>query len=417
VLKPTLVTLEEAREATLAEASPLPAEPVELRRALGRVAAVPVRAGADVPSFDNSAMDGYAVRAADAAGAGLHTPAELELAGESRAGHPADIALEPGRAIAISTGAMIPSGADSVVRIEDTERRDGRILIMCPPENGLNVRRAGEDLAAGEEAIGAGTPLGAAELGVLASLGRAIVDCHRRPTVSVLATGDELVPPEEQLTTGQIHDTNSFSVTALASLAGGLVKPPTRVGDTEQAVDSALAGALDADVAIVCGGVSVGAHDHVRDALANHGVEQRFWGVGLKPGRPTWFGVRDGGGLAFGLPGNPVSAMVTFQLFVRPVLLRLQGLEEDPDRTTAILDEPYPKKPGRAHAIRCRLRLGDDGWHVRPTKAQGSHVLSSMLGADCLAILPTDGESLEAGSRVEIAVLPATPLRGRMAAG
>jgi molybdopterin molybdotransferase len=414
MLKPTLVTVEEAREAVLAEASALPTEPVELDRALGRVLAEPLAAAVDVPAFDNSAMDGYAGRASDVKGASVHAPVELELVGESRAGHPAERSVGRGQAIAISTGAMLPAGADCVVRLEDTEQRDGRVLIMSAPEPGLNVRRAGEDLGAGEAALAEGTLLGPAEVGVIASVGRAEVDCHRRPTVSVLGTGDELRAPGDELEPGQIHDTNSHSVSALAALAGGLVNRPGWAGDTEAEVSDALAGALSADVAIVCGGVSVGAHDHVRTALAALGVEQRFWGVALKPGRPTWFGVREGGGLVFGLPGNPVSAIVTFLLFARPALLALAGHEADPERTTAVLDEPYPKRPGRAHAVRCRLSLAEDGWHARPTKDQGSHVLSSMIGADCLAFLPTEAESLDAGSRVEVMLLPKPPLRGKM---
>jgi molybdopterin molybdotransferase len=417
VLRPTLVTVEEARRAVLTEAHSLSAEPVGLDGALGRVIAEPVIAVADVPSFDNSAMDGYAVRASDTTGAGGHTPVELDLVGESRAGHPCERPLDRGEAIAISTGAMVPSGADSVVRLEDTQSRDGQVLIQSAPEPGLNIRCAGEDLHAGESAISPGTVIGPAELGVVASLGRPSVSCHRRPVVSILSTGDELRAPEQPLSPGQIHDTNSYSVTALAILAGAIVRPPATAGDTRAEVNDGLAGVLAADITIVCGGVSVGAHDHVRPALAELGVEERFWGVALKPGRPTWFGVRDGGGLVFGLPGNPVSAIVTFLLFVRPALLSLAGRDEDSERTAAVLDEDYPKQPGRTHAVRCRLRLAEDGWHVRPTKAQGSHVLSSMLGADCLAFLPTESASLEAGAMVEIALLPKTPLRGKMANG
>ena len=323
--RPALITAEEARQAVLAQVSALPAEPVELGRAAGRVLAEPVAAPADVPAFDNSAMDGYAMRAEDGSAANVDAPLELELVAESRAGRPADLPVDRGQAIAISTGAKLPAGADCVVRIEDTEQRERRVLILDAPVPGLNVRRAGEDLSAGEVALAGGTVLGPAELGVIASVGRAQVVCHRRPAVAVLSTGDELRPPGGDLGPGQIHDTNSHSVAALAALAGGLVSPPGWAGDTETEVNDALAPALAADVAIVCGGVSVGAHDHVRPALTALGVEERFWGVALKPGRPTWFGVREGGGLVFGLPGNPVSAIVTFLLFVRPALLALAG--------------------------------------------------------------------------------------------
>jgi len=415
MLKPSLVTIEQARSAVLAEAHPLPGEAVPLRRALGRVSAEEVRADAPVPPFDNSAMDGYALRADDAAGASQQAPIELPLVGESSAGHPWARPLSGGQAVAISTGASLPAGADSVVRLEDTERRNGRVAVLAAPEVGLNVRRAGDDLAAGAVALETRTVLGSAELGVLASVGRDSVTCHRRPSVSVLVTGDELVDPGEALAPGQIHDANSHTVPALARLAGGVVTSVERVEDDRAAVRRALGRALAADVSIICGGVSVGPHDHVRAGLSELGVGERFWGVALKPGKPTWFGVQETGGLLFGLPGNPVSAMVTFLLLARPALLALGGVAESPLRTTAILDQPYPKRPGRAHAVRCRLTLAEDGWHVRPTKEQGSHVLSSMLGADCLALIPTEAEALEAGTRVEIELLPEAPLAGEVA--
>ncbi len=415
MLKPTLVTVEEALDAVLDAVQALPVEPVPIEAALGRVAAEEVRAVSPVPPFDNSAMDGFAVRAEDVATASPQAPVELPLVGESRAGRPSDRPVEAGEAVAISTGALLPDGADSVVRLEDTERDASRVRILRSPEVGQNVRRAGEDLREGEVAIESGRVLGPAELGVLASVGRGSLDCHRRPTVAVLVTGDELTDPEEPLAAGQIHDTNSHAVPALARLAGAQVTSIERVADEEHAVRSALEKALGADVVVVSGGVSVGPHDHVRPALADLGVEQRFWGVALKPGRPTWFGTQDPSGLVFGLPGNPVSAMVTFLLLVRPALLSLAGARENSLRSAAVLDEPYPKSPGRAHAIRCRLRLTDDGWHVRPTKDQGSHVLSSMLGADCLALIPTDAASLDAGARVEIELLPDPPLAGEVA--
>jgi molybdopterin molybdotransferase len=415
MLKTSLLTVEAAREAVLAETRALPPEPVSIERALGRVSAEEVRAESPIPPFDNSAMDGYAVRARDVATAAPHTPVDLALVGESRAGRPWERSLAEGEAVAISTGGVLPSGADSVVRLEDTELEDERVLILSAPGVGKNVRHPGEDLRAGEVALEAGALLGPAELGVMASVGRATIACYRRPTVSILVTGDELADPDASLAPGQIHDTNSYTAPALARLAGALVTSLERVEDDEEAVRTALGRALDADLAIVCGGVSVGPHDHVRLALAELGVSERFWGVALKPGRPTWFGVQEAGGLVFGLPGNPVSSMVTFLLFARPALIGMAGLIDDPLRTTASLIERYPKAPGRAQAVRCRLELADDGWRIRPTKEQGSHVLSSMLGADCLAFLPTDAEDLEAGARVEIQLLPKPPLAGEVA--
>jgi molybdopterin molybdotransferase len=410
-----LITVEDARAMVLAELSALPTESVPIDLAHGRVNAEEVRAASPVPPFDNSSMDGYALRASDVSTASPDAPVDLPLVGESRAGHPWGGKLVEGQAVAISTGATLPVGADSVVRLEDTRQEDGHVSVLSAPEAGLNVRGAGDDLHEGDVAIEAGALLGPAEIGVLASVGRGAISCHRRPTVSVLVTGDELADAAERLSAGQIHDANSHTIPALARLAGGVVMSVERVEDEAQALRAALQRALDADVAIVCGGVSVGPHDHVRHVLTDLGVAERFWGVALKPGRPTWFGVPEAGGLVFGLPGNPVSAMVTFLLFARPALQALAGAIVSPLRATAILDERYPKAPGRAHAIRCRLRLSDDGWHVQPNRDQGSHVLSSMVGADCLAFIPTAAHSIEAGARVEIELLPETPLAGEVA--
>jgi molybdopterin molybdotransferase len=252
--------------------------------------------------------------------------------------------------------------------------------------------------------LGPGRALGAAELGVAASVGAAALRCPRRPAVSILVTGDELVEPGTALAPGQIRNTNGIAIEALTRDAGAVVARRTTVGDDARATVGALAASLEADVAISTGGVSVGPHDHVKPALEELGVEQVFWGVALRPGKPTWFGTR-GRTLVFGLPGNPVSAMVTFQLFVRPALAALQGADPRSRRAVAALDEPYAKRPGRAHVVRCRLEARDDGWHVRPTKAQGSHVLTSMLDTEALAYLEVERGDVAAGDRVEIEIL------------
>jgi len=396
-----LIDLEAARARVLAAVPErLAAEPVALPRALGRVLADDVVAADDVPGFDNSAMDGFAVRAADTAGA----PVDLPLAGESRAGHPAATPLPPGAAMAISTGAMLPEGADAVVRVEDTAPRDGAVEVRVAVETGRDVRRAGDDVQTGSTVLGAGARLGAAELGVLASVGVAEASCTRRPRVAVLTTGDELVGPGEPRGPGGVRDTNGVSIAALALEAGAELASAARVADEPEATTTALREGLRADVVVACGGVSVGTHDHVKPALEELGVEPAFWGVALRPGKPTWFGTR-GDTLVFGLPGNPVSAMVTFHLFVRPALLALAGAVEPRPTVAAVMDEPYAKAPGRAHAVRCVLEARDDGWHVRPTGPQGSHVLTSMLGADALALLPADRGDVAAGERVDIELL------------
>ncbi len=396
-----LIDLEAARARVLAAVPErLAAEPVALPRALGRVLADDVVAADDVPGFDNSAMDGFAVRAADTAGA----PVDLPLAGESRAGHPAATPLPPGAAMAISTGAMLPEGADAVVRVEDTAPRDGAVEVRVAVETGRDVRRAGDDVQTGSTVLRAGARLGAAELGVLASVGVAEASCTRRPRVAVLTTGDELVGPGEPRRPGGVRDTNGVSIAGLALEAGAELASAARVADEPEATTTALREGLRADVVVACGGVSVGTHDHVKPALEELGVEPAFWGVALRPGKPTWFGTR-GDTLVFGLPGNPVSAMVTFHLFVRPALLALAGAVEPRPTVAAVMDEPYAKAPGRAHAVRCVLEARDDGWHVRPTGPQGSHVLTSMLGADALALLPADRGDVAAGERVDIELL------------
>jgi molybdopterin molybdotransferase len=326
------------------------------------------------------------------------------LVGESRAGAPAQLALGAGEAIRISTGAMVPGGADAVVRVEDTALEGGRVLIEAEVESGRDIRRAGEDIEAGETVLAAGTRIGPAELGVLVSIGLEAVECHRRPRVHVLASGDELLEPGEEMRAGGVRNSNAYTLSALAESAGAEVCGVERVADDREATRVGIAAALGADVVLISGGVSVGEHDHVKGALSDLGVEERFWGVAIKPGKPTWFGTRDGT-LVFGLPGNPVSAMVTFLLLARPALLAMSGADPLRRRTTAKLASDYEKPAGRTHAVRCRMELGEDGWSVEPTGAQGSHILTSMLGADCLALIPAEAEMLRAGERVQVELI------------
>ena len=399
-----LTEIEEARRLVLDRVVPLEAEPVALKDALGRVLAEPVTSADAVPGFDNSAMDGYAVRAADTAGA--NGGARLRVVDESRAGHPAQRRLAEGEAVAISTGAMVPEGADAVVRVEDTDAGSHEVEIRVEVEAGRDIRRAGEDIAAGEAVLAAGDEIGPAEAGVLVSVGRGEVACARRPRVNLLTTGDELQEPGEPLRPGAIRNSNAYSVSGLIRRSGAVLGTVEMVPDDRDATADALARALTGDVVVISGGVSVGPHDHVRPTLGALGAEEVFWGVALRPGKPTWFGLAPSGCLVFGLPGNPVSAMVTFLLFVRPAIRAMLGASPtQADRATAVLDSDYPKQPGRAHVVRCRLELRDDGWHATPTKDQGSHVLTSMLGADALAIIPTTSGTVRSGERVKIELL------------
>ena len=398
-----LISLAEARQLVLAEVRPLPAEDVRVGDALGRVLAEEVTSAHDLPPFDSSAMDGFAV----VAGLG----GELPIVGESRAGQPSDRPLGRGEAIRISTGAEVPTGADAVVPVERTSSADGRVVVP-DTEAGANVRRAGEDVRAGTPVLGAGVELGPAEVAVLTSLGREAVRCGARPRAAIVVTGDELVPPGRPLGPGQIRDSNAAALSAQATRAGARVESVEHAADERAATTAALEGALRAaDVVCISGGVSVGEHDHVKASLAELGAEERFWGVALKPGKPTWFGTA-GQTLVFGLPGNPVSAMVTFHLLARPALRALAGANPSETRAQAILDAPVRRSAGREQAVRCRLRAGDDGWHVAPTKEQGSHVLTSMLGAGALAMIPPGEGEVAAGERVDVELLQRGTLSG-----
>ena len=392
-----LIDIAAARACVLAQAEALEHERVPLARALGRVLAEPVAAEADLPPFDSSALDGYVV--ADTRGG------DLPVVGESRAGAPPREALEPGQAMRISTGAVVPAGGVAVVGVERAKASDGRVTLP-PSGDGANIRRAGEDMPAGEPVLAAGDDLGPAELGALAAIGRAEVACGGVPRVAVLTTGDELVEPGTgPLGPGQIRNSNAYALAAQAERAGARVVVREIVRDTRAQTVDALARALDAaDVVVVSGGVSVGPHDHVKPALADLGVEERFWRVALKPGKPTWFGTR-GRKLVFGLPGNPVSAIVTFHLFARPALRRLQGGDVHDTRSRARIDVAYPREVGRDQVLRVRLEARPDGWHVTPTRPQGSHVLTSMLGAAAFAVVPRGDGEVAAGSELDIELI------------
>jgi molybdopterin molybdotransferase len=392
-----LIDVATARRLVLEAVRPLETEEVPLGAALDRVLAEALASQEELPPFDSSAMDGYAVIAGPAA--------ELAVVDESRAGHPASRAAAVGEAIAISTGAQLPEGADAIVPVEQAELRNGRVTV---PETrpGDHVRRAGEDVRRGEVVLAAGAALGPAELAVAASLGRERLVCGRRPRVAVVVTGDELVEPGLPLGPGQIRDSNATALASQTQRAGAEIAARRVVPDELDATTAALGDALaGADVVCVSGGVSVGPHDHVKPALRSLGVEERFWGVALKPGKPVWFGVAESA-LVFGLPGNPVSAMVTFQLFVRPALRALTGGRADDARAEAVLGSPVERNPSRDQAIRCRLTFDSGGWRAELTRPeQGSHVLTSMLGADALAIVEAGEGELPAGTRVPVELL------------
>lgn len=394
------IPIETARQQVLDSIDRLGSETVALADALGRVLTEPVVSTTEVPPFPSSAMDGYAVADAD--------QGRLEIVGESRAGHPFDGAVHRGAAIAISTGAVVPPGTGAVVPVEDVEEEAGFVTV---PETtpGSNVRGAGEDLQAGQPVLAAGTAIGAPALGVLASLGMTEARVAARPRVALLTTGDELAPPGTPLQPGQIYSSNGPVLTALVASAGAAPVLAEDVPDSAGGTRAALGRALEAaDVVCVSGGVSVGPHDHVKSAFAELGAREVFWRVALRPGKPTWFGVAEIGDRrvwCFGLPGNPVSAAVCFQLFVRPALRALQGADPAATRVPVQLTAPAARMPGRTHAVRCRLQAGPGGWMATPTGPQGSHQLTSMLHADGLALVPPGAGELPAGTVLEAELL------------
>jgi molybdopterin molybdotransferase len=393
------ISIAEARARVLDAVRPLEIEDATLTEALDRVAAHDIASPRDVPPFDNSAMDGFAVRAGP--------PAELDVVGESRAGHPSPAEVGPGQAVRISTGAALPAGATAVVPVERARELDGpgEFVRVDAVGEGGNVRRAGEDVRKGDVVLRKGALLGPAELGVAASIGCDVLPCARRPRVAVLVTGDELAEPGDALGPGRIYSSNAFALAASVERSHATLVRRATVRDDADSTRAALERALgEADVVCVSGGVSVGPHDHVKPALRELGVAERFWGVALRPGKPTWFGSR-GHALVFGLPGNPVSAMVTFQLFVRPALAALQGAEPAPTRVSALLDDPVPLLPVREQAVRVRLSAHDGAWHAAVTGEQGSHMLTSMLGADGLAMVAPGRGETKPGTPVEVELL------------
>jgi molybdopterin molybdotransferase len=412
---PSLLTLEDARARMLAGVAPLPAETVALADALGRVLATAIDSRLTLPPWDNSAMDGFAVRSQDVSGASDDHRVELRVIGESAAGRSAAVEVTAGTAVRILTGAPMPRGADAVVPVEDTNAPMGaaelpeRVGIKATRPPGAHVRRRGSDLREGYPLLAAGAELGPAALAVAAAGGHAELQVHRRPRVAVMATGDELAPVGAQLEADEIPDSNSVGLAAQAHDVGAEVQSLGIGRDDLRDVIARLRKGLGwADVIVVSGGVSVGAHDVVKDAFEALG-QMELWRVAVQPGKPLAFGRaprgHDGGHvLMFGLPGNPVSSFVTFELFVRPVLRRLAGHADviGRDVVRATLREPVGKSPGRRAFLRVRLEHDGKEWSAWLAGGQESHVLSALAAANGLAIVSEDEDALPAGAIVDV---------------
>ncbi len=390
---PPLVALDEALERVLERVRPLSAEDVDLEEAAGRVLAEPARALVDLPPFDSSAMDGYALRARD-------TPGSLPVVARIAAGSPAPRPLEPGEAMAIATGGAVPEGADAVVPIEVVSEEDGTLQVPDAAAPGAHVRPRGGDVHQGAVVVEAGMRLGAAQIGAIAAAGGPRARVARRPRVAVLATGTELRAPGSALEPGEIYDANGVMLVTQAVSAGARAERLAPVADDAAAHREALRRALEHDVVVSSGGVSVGPHDLVRSVGAELGVEEVFWGVAVKPGKPLWFGVR-GDTLVFGLPGNPVSSLVSFELFVRPALLALQGASAPrPPFSVGELVRSVRRNAGRDQLVRARASLVDGRVALEPLAGQDSHMIARAAEADALALVPRGEGDLAPGERV-----------------
>lgn len=388
-----LLNLEQAQALVLARAEPLPVETVALAAAAGRVLAESAVAAVDLPPFPSSAMDGYAVRSAD-------VPGRLRIVGAVAAGLPAAVALGPGEAMGISTGGVVPDGADTVAPVEYVVEHDNEIEVGEPFAPGAHVRPRGGDAAAGDVVVSAFARLGAVQLGALAAAGIAAVACSRRPRIAVLATGSELVPVGDPLGFGQIYESNGLMLASALAAAGADIEVLPRVADDERSHRAALERGLQADVLVTSGGVSVGPHDLVRAIEAELGVEEIFWRVAIKPGKPVSFGVRDST-LVFGLPGNPISSLVGCELFVKPAVRALQGDRDPlPRLESGVLAGELRRTSARDVFARARSRLDRDGAVLEPLSGQESHMIVRAAGADALVHVPRGEGMLPAGARV-----------------
>lgn len=400
-----MLSVSEARARILSAFQPLEMEWVALEACGKRVLAADILAGNDLPPFDNSAMDGFAVHAAD-----LASRQPLRVVADIRAGMSADLALKPAECARIMTGAPIPGACAAVAPVEDTDFSDrsagssapGTVCLNRDFKLGDNIRRAGEDLKKGDKILPAGVELRAQDLGLLAMLGRAEVPVHRRPRLALLSSGDELVPVTQALTPGKIHDSNSYMLAELAEKAGAELIRLGVAEDTQAAIQIRLerAAAERADLIVSSAGVSVGAYDFVKDAIEKNGSID-FWKVNMRPGRPLAFGNYRGIPF-FGLPGNPVSAYIGFEVYVKPALQKMSGLENlAHPRRTAILSEAL-KSDGRESYLRVVVRQENGLQVAHMAGHQGSGNIYSMVMANALLIVPSGVKSLPAGSEVEI---------------
>jgi len=400
-----MISVEEALDKILSHIQPLGTEKVSLMDALGRVLAEDIHAPRDIPPLDNSGMDGYAVRWEDIVDASQDRSTRLEVIEDLPAGFIAKKEVRKGQAIRIMTGAPIPEGADTVVPVEETKKDGNFVLISKAIVLGDSIRHAGEDVKKGDRVISKGDLIRPAEIGMLASVSRSSIHVYQRPLVAILCTGEELVDVDESLNDAKIVSSNSYTLAAQVRDCGAI---PMQLGiakDRKEAIEQKLSQGLRADVLVSSAGVSVGDYDYVRDVLSDLGMEMIFWKVAMRPGKPLAFGTIRGKPV-FGLPGNPVSSMVSFEQFVRPSLLKMMG-HSNLFRPVieAILKEEIHKEPGRRHFIRAFVSFEQDHYYVTTTGDQGSAILRSVIKANGLVMIPENERYVRAGEKVKVQLL------------
>lgn len=400
-----MLRIEEAKEIVLNSVVKVDSEVVDITSSLNRILACDIYSDIDLPVFDNSAMDGYAVISSELKGASSEQPVCLEIVGEIPAGYTYCGRLKNGSAIKIMTGAPIPEGADAVVPIEYTKAEGKLVKVFRGVKEKENIRYKGEDVTRGKVVIAKGKKLSPVDIGMLAAQNLHTVSVAKAPSVSILATGDEIIDIGEELSPGKIRDINSYSLYASVIKYGGI---PVRLGiakDNKDAICKSIEKGLNSDILLISGGVSVGDYDFVKEVLIEKGVNIKFWKVAIKPGKPTLFGVK-GNTLVFGLPGNPISTLVTFREFVLPAMFKMQGRIDNPVvERYAVLESDISVKSGQRHYIMGRICYRDGTYFTKPVGIQSSGALNSMLQSNCLIVVPEDTAQIKSGERVLVQLL------------